>query len=464
VAKVLSTDADISGIALDVLDARDFRSGAVISTDPVVLGNGLLGHSMNGLATDGVAQLVLRVKTNHPGTVTFTISDPDGGAAGNASEYGELSSRTGTSNGATLAVQTETVGSGSGTGEFFAFARYRAPETLRSGVAADLSAAQRSLRLRVSFQPSDGTPPPAQPLDRDLTLARPPVVLIHGLASDSDTLQTFEDKLRARIPGVFVDAEVGDYRLNNRAHFSVNEAVPVAAVIRARNAYRNLGLAAVQADVFGHSMGGVLGRIAAGGDEYRRDSNYGEGDFNKLVTVDSPHHGSPWADAVVACRDNPLFWQYRPVCEAAAGIRKPEQAGAYEDLQTDSDALCQMRERETEVPAHVIVGDYRPPGLTDLADLACVAEIAIADPSLSAFCKLWWLADIIGVGTRTSVIFPDGGDLVVSADSQRYGLAASAAQVSVLNHVHMKFFGNFSISHGNGISMLTRSVKVSHRD
>ena len=74
----------------------------------------------------------------------------------------------------------------------------------------------------------------------------------------------------------------------------------MAAAIRARNAYRNRGLAAIQADVFGHSMGGVLSRIAAGSESYRRDSNYGEGDFNKLVTVDSPHHGSPWADLLWA--------------------------------------------------------------------------------------------------------------------------------------------------------------------
>jgi len=318
-------------IGVEVLDAKDFRSGSAISTDPITLSNQRLGRPMRGVATDGIAQLVLRARTNHPGIVTFAISDPDGGPTGNAVEYGQLWSPPGGDRGATLPVQTESVGSAPG--EFFAFARYRAPETFpRSGVAADLGAAQRSLRLRVSFQPSDGTPPPAQPLDRNLTLARPPVVLIHGLASSSETWNTFETKLRERIPGLYLDAEVGDYRDNNLAHFSVNGAVPTAAVIRARNAYRDRGLAAIQADVFGHSMGGVLSRIAAGGNQYRRDRNYGEGDFNKLVTVDSPHHGSPWADLLWASLSLPVG----KGIETVLGVPSAQYLGAIEDLQTAS--------------------------------------------------------------------------------------------------------------------------------
>jgi ABC-type amino acid transport substrate-binding protein len=46
--------------------------------------------------------------------------------------------------------------------------------------------------------------------------------------------------------------------------------------------------------------------------------------------------------------------------------------------------------------------------------------------------------------------------LAVSASRERQALMHLSAKTSR--------FGNFSISHGNGISMLTRSVKVSHRD
>jgi hypothetical protein len=207
---------DGAHVDLELLDAKDFRNGATISSTPAVLANRKGGHSMKGVATDGAAQLILRARTNRPGTVTFSIAGADG-ATGKPAEDGQLLSRYGNPAGDTIAVVAEAI---PGTpGEYYAFARYQAPETFpRASVPADRSAAQRSLRLRLDFQPSDGTPPPAQPLDRWLTLKRPPVVLIHGLNSNRETWKTFKEKLQARIPGLWIDAEVGDYRYTSYSY------------------------------------------------------------------------------------------------------------------------------------------------------------------------------------------------------------------------------------------------------
>jgi pimeloyl-ACP methyl ester carboxylesterase len=267
-----------------------------------------------------------------------------------------LISRSGGASGHTLEVQAEAVGSG--TGEYFAFARYRAPKTFpRSTEAEDLSVAERQLRLTVNFEPSDGSAA-APAINRDLRLARPPVVLIHGLASSSETWATFQNKLQQRIPGIYADAEVGDYRVSNFAHLSVNGPVPTRAANRARDAYRERGLAAVQVDVFGHSMGGILSRIAAGSDGYRRDSDFGEGFFNKVVTLDSPHHGAPLADLVWDAMNWPFVGR---AIERMLGAPPAQSLGAVQDLQTDSVALCAMGAQGTDVPAHAIGGATSSP-------------------------------------------------------------------------------------------------------
>ncbi|WP_295457212.1 alpha/beta fold hydrolase [uncultured Thiodictyon sp.] len=436
VTKIADTGLPSDGpvVDLQVLDAIDFRSGAIISSDPITLGDRGKGRAMSGVATDGLAQLVLRARTNHPGTVTFSIAGADGGATGKPTEDGQLLSRYGSQPGNnTLAVVAEPIAYRPG--EYYAFARYLAPETFpRASVPADLSAAQRPLRLRVQFAPSDGTPPPAQPLDRLLTVVRPPVVLIHGLASNSETWNTFIAKLKQRIPGIAVDAEVGDYRYSNLAHFSVNEPMPPAAVIRARKAYQDRGLATIQADVLGHSMGGVLSRIAASSGWYKNDSNYRQGYFHKLVTVDSPHHGSAWADLLWASLNRPVG----PGIEKLLGIPSAQYLGAIEDLQTNSGPLCAMLEQPTDIRAHVIVGDYTPT-VNDLADIACLANKAMRDPTLSSVCQVWGLVKAAGFDTRVSTNFPLGGDLVVGVESQRDGFAEWAPQTSQFDHIHMAF-------------------------
>ena len=317
-----------------------------------------------------------------------------------------------------------------------AFAIYRAPEQFpRAGHAEDESAAWRESRLTVNLTSSDGATPP-QPVDRTLRLERPPVVLVHGLFSSSDIWQTqpgFAEKLSSRIPNISL--YYADYRYNNTAHFSVNKLVPPAAVITARNDYRNRGLAAVQADIFGHSMGGILNRIWAGDSQYRKDKNYGAGDFNKLITVDSPHTGSPWAD---------LGWfawndlEVRSAFETLLGT--PTDVGALEDLRTglDNTALVAMNGQSPDVPGHVIVGNYEPT-VDDLADLTCLANTVINQPYIGAFCKAWKVFRFFGYNTSVSLNFPVGSDLVVGAPSQRDGFGSSSSRVSEYSHIHTKF-------------------------
>ena len=55
-------------------------------------------------------------------------------------------------------------------------------------------------------------------------------------------------------------------------------------------------VAAVQADVVTHSMGGLLvRRLPLLGQSYFRNDNFGSGDVHKLITIATPHFGSALA-------------------------------------------------------------------------------------------------------------------------------------------------------------------------
>jgi pimeloyl-ACP methyl ester carboxylesterase len=58
---------------------------------------------------------------------------------------------------------------------------------------------------------------------------------------------------------------------------------------------QNLGIAMVQADVVAHSMGGIIARAMTRESAYGRDTSFGKGAIHKLITIDTPHQGSPLA-------------------------------------------------------------------------------------------------------------------------------------------------------------------------
>jgi len=389
---------------LELLDGRGFVNGQEISANLNILAHG--GSPRHGAATDGEARLLLRANASGPGTMTFTLLEPSEGDT----IYAPGASQTGTT--LTVTVQPTDYGAK-------AFAVYQPPKGfVRPDHPEDKSAATRATPLRVTFTPS-GASAPTQTMLQYIDLKRPPVVLIHGLWGNMSSWKTFEQKLIERIPGLTV--HVADYSATNAASFATNKSVPGAAVVTARNRLRNSGFASVKADVFGHSMGGILSRLWAGDNQYKSDRNYGKGDFNKLVTVDSPHYGSPLADLTW------LLWNdtgYRAIIESLYGVRTDFAFGAFGDLQTSgSPGLPGI-----DVPAHAIVGNYVPT-VDDLADLVCAVNTVAGEAYLVIPCKTWGLLKFLGYDTGISTHFPVGGDLVVGVSSQRDGLGAKEFNV-----------------------------------
>jgi pimeloyl-ACP methyl ester carboxylesterase len=198
-----------------------------------------------------------------------------------------------------------------------AFALYRAPLDF-AGTVAQLTQSARTVQL------SAVTASGAQ-AQVDVGIVRPPVVLVHGYATNSDlTWKDFEpfDGLntslvrtyRADYGGTFglfsfVEAttptttpnELPDIR---RSHLGFSWNQPdVASQVRSYISEYKEGdnslsapVAAVQADVVAHSMGGLVVKYwTAQRRAYLAPETFGQGFVHKIITLGTPHFGSPQA-------------------------------------------------------------------------------------------------------------------------------------------------------------------------
>jgi pimeloyl-ACP methyl ester carboxylesterase len=201
-----------------------------------------------------------------------------------------------------------------------------------------------------------------------IDLRHPPVVLVHGIWSNSGVFAEMAKYLSA-------NGLVGA-RANYSAHSAdsfhpLRESAPIDALVQAveeaLNVSRGRGIvipgqrvtsfgdgehhiAASQVDVVAHSMGGLVAR-AREHDKgpriaFRRKENRDQGEFHKLITIGTPHQGSEFADYLAKYK----CW---PVGQAVIAFQRPINQAIY-DLQTTSRTLSWLG--STVVPSHAIAG------------------------------------------------------------------------------------------------------------
>jgi probable HAF family extracellular repeat protein len=394
------------GPLIDVIDPNPevneglFAEGE-LTTDIERLGNPGLTQGM-GLVADGVTPLVLRARVSDAGTVTFRIADEDGGDAG----VGTLTSLGGAEAQTQLSVPTEQLQDGT----HMAFTVLTAPDDFHRD-AGDDGLEKRSVCVEAAT--GGGTPRTGV---KELELRRPPVVLMHGLWSRPGK---WGWPLRSD-PAYQAFAE--DYSTSAADAFATNVIHARIGTRTALALLRDRGIAATQADLFGHSMGGLLSRlyIAGRGPSYLREDNLGLGDVHKLVTVNSPHRGSPLADILIA---NSLFFG-EPFDALFRTAGFPIDRGAVRDLQTGSSEILNLP--AVDVPAHAFVGT----GGSDLLGLG---------PLPGRAGHLWTLLQFFGL-----LVFGPGveHDAIVDRPSQEGGLSASAiTRFSFLPGLHTQVTG-----------------------
>ncbi|MGH7411679.1 MAG: alpha/beta fold hydrolase [Candidatus Methylomirabilis sp.] len=289
------------------------------------------GRRVFGAAADGVAQLVLRIPATSD--VTLTVLDGQGQPSLSLDETGSLGTIGGSPDRSNIVAPVASTSAGS-----FAFALYRAPtDFARANNTGDLTAESRTVQIRIE-RAGQAT------FQIPIKIVRPPVVLIHGLWSKPSVWNDFRLASDSRFQPVFRANYEGTNGESIEHNTSVVNNQLRILLPKLKSIFK---VAAVQFDLVTHSMGGLIARNLATLGSYQRDSNYRHGDIHKLITLDTPHLGSQFANRLNASSSP---------CRTVFFAFGKKVGGAVKDLEYGSAAIAKLLERTAPIKARVIAG------------------------------------------------------------------------------------------------------------
>jgi pimeloyl-ACP methyl ester carboxylesterase len=246
----------------------------------------------------------------------------------------------------------------------------------------------------------------------EIHVYRPPVVMIHGLWSDSSAFATMEQALSSSNYEPFQLYRL-DYRYTNDSSFAVNYPRVADGIDAVIQQSADADLAAGKVDLVAHSMGGVLSRL------YTQNPGY-ENEVRRIITCNTPHAGSQMANLLLDRAFDPHGLICSLLGRAMSSDTVPDRGcynGAVGDFQVNSFANMNLNlgvpPDDIEVHALATVFD-----LTDLPNLSGLFNAAGAAPAIIAH-----LLQACGISLVDSIFNSDDNDLIVAATSQAGGLA-----------------------------------------
>jgi pimeloyl-ACP methyl ester carboxylesterase len=285
-------------------------SGASVTSNTDQLAT--VGRPVTGVSADGITNVVIRIpatSVNEPFLITLlndqgfqsSSSDGDGLLGSLATDF--------VGGGGSNTVHVSAVNTIAGP---MAFVLYRAPiDFVRANSLSDSPATKRTVSLKVQAIDTSASATVA------LNILRPPVVLIHGLWGDPSNWNSFTplvsdsrfsiSRVNYNIQYVTIAASVPSYdasilsnATNNTLGFEWNANHIITQIKAAINSYKQQeSAAAVQADIVAHSMGGDISRTLPLKSSFSSSDNYSTGFIHKLITVGTPHLGTPVASRLL---------------------------------------------------------------------------------------------------------------------------------------------------------------------
>jgi len=308
------------------------------------------GRSVQGVAADGVTEMLVRIPASSQGDqFTLTLVNDQGDQSVSSDDDGCLMAVGGTLCSPSLTVQAvDLVSLNAGSPiPAAAFALYRAPvDFVRPGHPADgdLVPGERAVTLQIEPQPAGGTT--ALPL----RIVRPPVALIHGLWGSADSWRLFPLPSDPRFTVYAVD-----YGSTGGAAIDLNTLIVEGQLFGSAGYLQEFkttaGVAAVQFDVVTHSMGGLIARDMAKYPNFLNGQNYHQGYLHKLITLDTPHLGSQFAD---------ILYNSGPTCRTLFAKAGMPVAGAVRDLAYQGAFIQTLLPATVPLKAHLIAGRASP--------------------------------------------------------------------------------------------------------
>lgn len=216
---------------------------------------------------------------------------------------------------------------------------------------------------------------------------------------------------------------------------------------------------AVKADVVAHSMGGIIVRtMATSLSDFANDQNFGTGLVNKLITIGTPHLGTPLAQQILAdantCVRNKMA-DRQLISLSSVTVSGVQVNGAVGDLQGDgfggelSAALSSFSNSEPFPTAYV-------DGLMNAANLSTVQCVACNSTELDLACAADPLAHELTKDNWPDV-FSQGSDAVVPVLSQTNKTSNAGSPLEFTGVIHssgmlgLDFSGPTELDRASGI-------------
>ena len=309
-ATVVPVIATGQGVTYKLIDpvVAGLISGSSVTTNTTAIAAATTGV-VKGAAADGTTQVILRIPATSLGQ-SFTVTVIDAGSPSTSvPNDGGVFALGGSPSSAASSLVVTAVAI---TGGYEAFALYLAPVNF-ARTSSDYTLATRSVTLQVTL------PPPTITGTASVTVARPPVVLVHGLWGSASSFSNFTPLITDTIFSInyatYSNAITGITSTTptvsktsgieaNSLGFAYNAPSVLAQINNFIANYRtSANVASVKADIVAHSMGGDVSRTTFLLSNYLTNATfptYGAGPINKLITIATPHLGTPVAADLLA--------------------------------------------------------------------------------------------------------------------------------------------------------------------
>jgi pimeloyl-ACP methyl ester carboxylesterase len=267
-------------------------------------------------------------------------------------------------------------------------------------------------------------------------VARPPVVLVHGLWGNASSFNNFTPLITDAnfnvSRAVYANAITGitsttpsfsssvDSSIEaNSLGFAYNAPSVLSQINNFVSAYRTTAnVAAVKADVVAHSMGGDISRTMFLLSAFLSNTTFGAGPINKLITIATPHLGTPVAANLLSssnsCARNVLAADGDIALQSITFSGQTADGAVY-DLEGNgygaglSPALSNLKAVQP-FPTAYIAGIATSANLKGLSCLFCNAE------ALRILCTGDPLAKDL-TASNWSTIYGQSNDTIVPLDS-----------------------------------------------
>jgi pimeloyl-ACP methyl ester carboxylesterase len=376
-----------SPVLIDPVVAR-LLLGPAVTTNVNAIAAATTGF-VQGASADGTTQVILRIPATSVGqTFTITVINDQGQTSTSVPNDGGLMALGANLNTLASSLTVNAVSTHKGAE---AFAIYRGPVNF-SRDTQDNNLTTRSVSL--SSVSTSGT------TSTGVTVARPPVVLVHGLWGDATSFDNFTPLITdgnfsinyavyaSPITGITSTVPTFSSSIDstieaNSLGFAYNAPGVLTQINNFIAAYRtSANVAGVKADIVAHSMGGDISRTMFLLKNFLANNTFGAGPINKLITVATPHLGTPVAADMLSnsntCVRNTLAG-YGDIALQSVTFSGKTAHGAVFDLEGDgfggglSTALKSLKAVQP-FPTAYIAGTETSTNLNGLSCLFCNAE------------------------------------------------------------------------------------------